>query len=172
MALLQGILNFTTPIPVGDGILLCRFSKQREAQPPILWPAKFSPCTVMLPPQGAIPLAEGMCTGHPVASISLPVLASNSPSNVLVAPPLSSSASSWAESNHSFSRVSSRVPNKAGWCAKAGWSKHLQPMWQYLKCPDQQVTESESWGMVCTAFIENFSGACIRGACAGANPRC
>ena len=43
-------------------------------------------------------------------------------------------------------------------------------MRQYLKCPDQWLTESEPLGAVCTAFIENFSGARMRGAQAGANP--
>ena len=69
--------------------------------------------------------AEGMQTGHPVASVSTSVLASSSASTVLVASPLSSSASSWVESNRSFSGVSGQAPNKAGRCAKAGSSKFI-----------------------------------------------
>ena len=43
-------------------------------------------------------------------------------------------------------------------------------MWWSLKCPDQWLTESEPRGMVCTAFIENFSGAHMCDACAGTDP--
>ena len=67
--------------------------------------------------------AEGVRAGHPVASVSLPVLASSSASNALVVSSLSSLVSSWMESNCSFSRVSGQAPNKAGWCVKVGSSK-------------------------------------------------
>ena len=67
--------------------------------------------------------AEGVRPGHPEASVSLPMLASSSASNALLALPSSSSASSWVESNCSYCRVSGQPLNKAGWCAKVGSSK-------------------------------------------------
>ena len=67
--------------------------------------------------------AEGMRAGCPVASVSSPMLALSSASNALMVSPSSSLASSQAESNHSYSGVSGRAPNKAGRCAKAGSSR-------------------------------------------------
>ena len=109
--------------------------------------------------------AEGVRAGCPVASISSPVLASSSASTALVALPLSSSMSSWVESNHSFSGVSGRAPNKAGQCAKAGssrfislsccctknWSAHL-----VMPCPLGNLWGIVGWALMVGATTKAF----------------
>ena len=109
--------------------------------------------------------AEGVRAGHPVASVSSPVLALSSASNVLVASPSSSSVSSWVESNRSFSGVSGQVSNKAGRYAKASsskfislscccmknWSAHL-----VMPCPLGNLWGIASWALAVRAAAKAF----------------
>ena len=90
--------------------------------------------------------AEGTQGEHPEADVSLPMLASGSASNALVAPPSSSSTSSWAESNHSRSGLSGWAPNKVGHCAKAGSSKFISRSCCCTKNLSAHLVMPHPWG--------------------------
>ena len=64
VALLMGFLDLAAPISIGDGILLCSFLEQVEAQPSTFGPTEFLTCPVTLPLQGTIPSAVPIGSGR------------------------------------------------------------------------------------------------------------
>ena len=57
VAMFQGVLNLTAPVPVRDSVLLGGFPEQGKTEASILGPPNFPSRTSVLPMHGAVPTA-------------------------------------------------------------------------------------------------------------------